>query len=73
MAFEVRRYLDEQAFLGGRDSGSCKFTRRVPVTSWFLPYEPGTVLRFASVSTDLEAIVDGFRFRPLFPDRKMFP
>ena len=22
---------------------------------------------------DQEAIVDGFRFRPLFPDRKMFP
>ena len=37
------------------------------------PYEPGTVLRFASVSADVEAVVDGFRFRPLFPDREMFP
>ena len=72
MAFEVRRYLDEQGFLevetpvlvNSTPEGARDFV--VPFT-----YEPGTVLRFASVSTDLEAIVDGFRFRPLFPDRKI--
>ena len=36
-------------------------------------YEPGTVLRIASVSADFEAVADGFRLRPLFPDCKMFP
>ena len=58
MAFEVRSYLDKQGFL--------------EVCRTF-SYESGTVLCFASVSADIQAIVDGFRLRPLLPDCKMFP
>ena len=36
-------------------------------------YESGTVLCTSAVSADLETVVDGFRFRPLFPDYEMFP
>ena len=37
------------------------------------PHEPGTILRPAAKPADLETTTDGFRFRPLFPDREVFP
>ena len=37
------------------------------------PYESRTVLCTAAVASDTEAVVDGVRFRPLFPDCQVFP
>ena len=39
----------------------------------FLDGKDFTVLCIAPVSSDLEAVADGQRFRPLFPDCQMFP
>lgn len=74
MTIEVRKYLDSQGIhrSGNSDSGRLH-TRRCTRFRRSFTHEPGTILCLASKPADTETVVDGFRFRPLFPDREMFP
>ena len=49
------------------------YSRRCTRLCGSFAYESGTVLCTSPVSSNLEAIINGIGFRPLFPDCKMFP
>ena len=63
MTILIRNFLDGKDFI----------EVETPRLRSAFSYESRTVLCIASVSADFETVVDGIRFRPLFPNCKVFP